>query len=169
MTQWTIRTVRSEDLEQCAMIEAAGFPAQEAASKQVIAARIAAYPEHFLVAVDEDNVPIGYVMGPVISQPYLEDWMFGDTSAHRMDGMYQAVFSVCVREDMRCRGVAAGLLEAFYVRACRMGLRAVTLTCKKEKIGYYETLGYRDCGIAKSVHGNAVWYNMMRPCTCTNA
>lgn len=163
--QWTIRTVRSEDLEPCAAIEMSGFPETEAASKRDIAARIAAYPQHFLVAVSDDGTVIGYVMGPVIRVPYLEDWMFGDVTAHHPDsGLYQAVFSVCVREDMRRRGVAADLLETLYVRACRAGLRAVTLTCKAEKIRYYESVGYCNCGLAESVHGNAVWYNMMRLC-----
>ena len=58
-------------------------------------------------------------------------------------------------------GVAAALIEEFCARAKAQGRRGVTLTCKKEKIEYYSRFGFRLLGVAASVHGGAVWYDMV--------
>ena len=34
------------------------------------------------------------------------------------------------------------------------------LTCKKHLIDFYSGFGFVNCGISKSVHGGAVWYDM---------
>ena len=34
------------------------------------------------------------------------------------------------------------------------------LTCKEKLIPFYEGFGYVNCGVSKSVHGGAVWYDM---------
>ena len=35
------------------------------------------------------------------------------------------------------------------------------LTCKDRLIPYYEKFGYRNLGVSASVHGGAVWYDMI--------
>ena len=49
---YCIREVRPDDLSVCTLIETLGFPPAEGASRESIAARIEAYPSHFLVAED---------------------------------------------------------------------------------------------------------------------
>ena len=41
------------------------------------------------------------------------------------------------------------------------GMRGMILTCKAALIPYYERFGYRNKGISASVHGGAVWYDMV--------
>ena len=156
-----IREVRPDDLSICTLIEMLGFPPAEGAPREAIAARIEAYPSHFLVAEDECGVPVGYIMGAVTDSETITDDMFDSAACHKEDGAYQAVFSVCVHPANQRHGVAAALIEEFCTRAKAQGRRGVTLTCKKEKIGYYSRFGFCLRGVAASVHGGAVWYDMV--------
>ena len=35
------------------------------------------------------------------------------------------------------------------------------LTCKEGLIPFYEAFGYRNLGVSASVHGGAMWYDMV--------
>ena len=35
------------------------------------------------------------------------------------------------------------------------------MTCKDRLIGFYERFGYKNLGLSQSVHGGAVWYDMI--------
>ena len=156
-----IRTAVPTDLEQCAAIEAACFPPEQAASREDLRRRLAAYPEHILVGVLDGKL-VGYIMGPVIRQPYLTDEMFADTSCHDPCGDYQAVFSLAVLPDFQRRGFGRQLVLSMVEQAKREGRRTVTLTCRDFKVGYYASLGFHDHGVADSVHGGVSWHNMVR-------
>ena len=41
------------------------------------------------------------------------------------------------------------------------GKKGLILTCKDRLIHYYEKFGYVNMGISQSVHGGAVWYDMI--------
>lgn len=155
----SIRPARMEDLARCAAIEAACFPKEQAASPASIRERIAAYPDHFLVG-ELDGGIAGYVMGPVIPQGHIADEMFGDVSCHGEGNPWQAVFSLAVHPAWRGRGYGRDLLNALIAQARGEGRRGVTLTCLERKLGYYESFGFENQGVAQSVHGGAVWYNM---------
>ena len=89
--------------------------------------------------------------------------MFGDTSCH--DGAYpwQSVFSLAVHPDWQGRGYGRDLLDALIAQSRREGRRGVTLTCLERKLGYYGSFGFENRGVSKSVHGGAVWYDMVLP------
>ena len=154
-----IRSVQPADLDRCAEIEEACFPPEQGASREAIRARIAAYPRHFLLG-EAEGVIVGYVMGPVIDQPTIADEMFDNTLCHREDNPYQSVFSLAVHPDFQRRGYGRLLLNALIDQAHREGRRAVTLTCRDYKVAYYESFGFQNRGVAGSVHGGVVWYDM---------
>lgn len=158
----TVRPVRPEDLDRCAAIEAACFPREQAASREAIRERIAAYGDHILVGEAAGEL-IGFVMGPVIDTPAITDAMFADAACHRAEGSCQAVFSLAVRPDFQGRGCGRELLEACIALARREGRRAVVLTCLERKLAYYESFGFENRGVSGSVHGGAVWYDMLLP------
>lgn len=158
----TIRPVSAADLDRCAEIEAACFPPEQAAGRESIRRRIAAYPRHFLLGEREGTV-VGYVMGPVIDQPTIADEMFADAGCHDPAGPYQAVFSLAVHPDCQRRGYGRELMEALIAQARREGRKAVTLTCRSHKVAFYESFGYQNHGVAASVHGGVVWYDMILP------
>lgn len=158
----TVRPAVIADLDRCAAIEAACFPEEQAASRESIRARIAAYPDHFLVG-EKGGVIVGYAMGPVIAAPTIADEMFADTSCHDPGNPYQSVFSLAVHPDFQRRGYARILLNALIAQARREGRQAVTLTCRDVKVAYYESFGFRNHGVSGSVHGGVVWYDMILP------
>lgn len=154
-----IRHARPEDAQRCAAIEAACFPPEQAASLRAMENRIAAYPRHVLLGELAGEV-VGFVMGPVIDQPTIVDEMFADVSCHRDDGPYQSVFSLAVHPDFQRRGYGRQLLDALILQARRENRLAVTLTCREHKVAYYESFGFKNLGVAASVHGGVTWYDM---------
>ena len=87
--------------------------------------------------------------------------MFEDISLHNPRGAYQAIFGLDVAEEFRGQGIAADLMRTMIRRAGNQGRAGLILTCKERLIGFYEKLGYRLLGLSKSVHGGAVWYDMI--------
>lgn len=168
-TRYTIRRVRMEDLEEAAQVELLCFPIAEAATKESLKFRIQTFPDSFLVAVaqPEDEreggrgAIIGFINGCVTNDTVIRDEMFEDASYHVPDGDYQAIFGLDVIPEWRRHGVAADLMEHLIEDARRKGRKGLILTCKDKLIHYYEKFGYRNMGLSASVHGGAVWYDMI--------
>ena len=160
--EYRIRTARPEDLEQITAVEEACFPAAEAAGREQFKERLAAYPESFLVAqlMKSDRI-IGFINGAVTDERTISDEMFEDASLHNPAGAYQAVFGLDVAEEFRGQGIASDLMRALIEKAGHQGRAGLILTCKERLIGFYERQGYRLMGLSKSVHGGAVWYDMI--------
>ena len=53
------------------------------------------------------------------------------------------------------------LMEHMIGDARAKGRRGSILTCKDRLIHYYEKFGYKNMGVSASVHGGAVWYDML--------
>lgn len=64
-------------------------------------------------------------------------------------------------EAFRRRGVAAALMNRMIETARERGKKGLILTCKDRLIHYYEKFGYVNLGLSRSVHGGAVWYDMI--------
>lgn len=157
-----VRPAAMADLERCAAVEAACFPPEQAASRERIRSRIAAYGDHILVG-ELDGTVVGYAMGPVIGQDTIEDAMFADTGCHDKDNPWQSVFSLAVHPDWQDRGYGREMLNALIELARREGRKGVTLTCLDRKRAYYESFGFQNRGVSGSVHGGALWYDMVLP------
>lgn len=157
-----VRPAVMADLERCAEIESLCFPPAQAASREVLRRRIQAYPETVLVG-ELDGEIVGYVMGPVIRQSTITDEMFADPGCGWFHNPYQAVFSLAVHPDFQGRDYGRILLGELIRASRKSGRRGVVLTCKEEKIAYYESFGFENRGVSKSVHGGAVWYDMLLP------
>ena len=158
---YTIRNVKAEDLDQVTEVEALCFPAAEAATGESLRTRIETFPESFLVAEDESGKIIGFINGCVTDERTIRDEMFEDSGLHRADGMYQSIFGLDVIPEYRRQGVAADLMNHLIQTAKARGKKGMILTCKDRLIHYYEKFGYRSLGISGSVHGGAVWYDML--------
>lgn len=155
-----IRTATMDDLDKITAVEAACFPPEEAAKKEEFAGRLNAYPEHFWL-LEEGGELIAFIDGMVTDDETICDEMFEDASRHRESGKWQAIFGVNTLPGYRRKGYAASLMEQVILDARRQGRKGVILTCKEEMIPFYEAFGYQNQGISSSVHGGAVWYDMM--------
>ena len=71
----TIRTATPADLKAITALEAACFPAAEAATEADFAARLAVYPDHFWL-LEEDGNLISFIDGLVTDEPVLRDEMY---------------------------------------------------------------------------------------------
>ena len=160
MTDISIRLVTMDDLDAVTAVEAECFPAAEAATRSSFEQRIRTFPESFFVAVHDDRI-IGFINGCVTDELTIRDEMFEDSSLHNPAGCYQSIFGLDVIEEFRCQGIAAKLMEHMIEDARMHGRKGLILTCKDRLIHYYAKFGYQNLGVSASVHGGAVWYDML--------
>lgn len=160
MTDISIRLVTMDDLDAVTAVEAECFPAAEAATRSSFEQRIRTFPESFFVAVHGGRI-IGFINGCVTDERTIRDEMFEDSSLHNSDGCYQSIFGLDVIEEYRCQGIAAKLMEHMIEDARMHGRKGLILTCKDRLIHYYAKFGYQNLGVSASVHGGAVWYDML--------
>ena len=155
-----IRQVKKEDLGAVTHVEAVCFPEAEAATEASLKQRIATFPESFFVA-EKDGEIIGFINGCVTDERTIRDEMFEDASLHHPDGAYQSIFGLDVIPEYQHQGLASRLMRHLIEDARQKGRKGLILTCKDRLIGFYETFGYRSLGVSASVHGGAVWYDMI--------
>lgn len=154
-----VRTATMEDLDAVTAVEAACFPAAEAATRDEFAARLAVYPNHFWL-LEEDGRLVSFINGLVSDEPTIRDEMFADAAFHNEQGAWQMVFGVNTLPEYRRRGLAGEVMQRVIADARAQGRKGCVLTCKDRLVHYYETFGYRSEGVSASTHGGAVWYDM---------
>ncbi|HJB25836.1 MAG TPA: GNAT family N-acetyltransferase [Firmicutes bacterium] len=155
-----IRLVHPDDLQVVTQIEAACFPAAEAAPQEELSKRIQAFPTHFWILEEKDK-PIGFINGMVTDNRTICDEMFENAFLHRENGAYQSVFGLDVLPEYRCKGYAAKLMQTLIDHAKQDGRRGCILTCKEHLLHYYAKFGYKNLGVSASKHGGATWYDML--------
>lgn len=154
-----IRTATMADLDAVTAVEAACFPAAEAATRDEFAARLAVYPNHFWL-LEEDGRLVSFINGLVSDEPTIRDEMFANAAFHNEHGAWQMVFGVNTLPEYRRRGLAGEVMRQVIADARSQGRKGCVLTCKDRLVHYYETFGYRSEGVSASTHGGAVWYDM---------
>lgn len=158
--EWNFRTAQLSDLDRVTEIEYICFPAEQAATRAAFEQRIKTFPSHFIL-LEHEGTPIGFVNGAVLDARYIEDEMYERTDSHNEQGAYQSVYGLDVLPEYRGRGLAHKLMTQLIDQAKKEGRRGVTLTCLDEKIGFYETMGFKNEGVSDSSHGGVVWNNMI--------
>lgn len=157
----TIRNAKIEEGPLLARIERLCFPPAEAAEEAEVLKRIQTFPENFFVA-EADGKVVGFINGGNTDKPVLPDEFYHDITMHRPDGAYQTVFGLNVLEEYRRNGIGEKLVRHYAKVAEERGKKAVILTCKEQKIHFYEKCGFQYYGVADSSHGGATWYNMQK-------
>lgn len=156
----TIRTATMADLEAIARVEAACFPAAEAAAREEFRERLKYYPNHFWLMFDGERL-ISFVDGFVTNEQDLTDEMYSNAGLHNEAGKWQMIFGVNTLPECRCRGYAGQLIRRAISDAREQGRKGLVLTCKPEKVTYYLQFGFQNEGISQnSTHGGAVWHQM---------
>ena len=156
----TIETVEEADIAALAQLEACCFPKEEAADEAALRRRARAFPKSFLV-MKKDGVIIGMINGCVSNQQVICDAMYEDESLHDPCGAYQTVFGLDVHPAHQHQGYARALMQAFIKTAQTEQRTGMVLTCKKHLVPFYEQFGFHNMGVSDSVHGGAVWYDML--------
>lgn len=154
-----IRKATSADVEAVAAVEAACFPAAEAATEAEFRDRLAVYGNHFLLLFDEERL-VGFIDGFVTDEKDLRDEMYADASLHDEQGAWQMIFGLNTVPPYRRRGCAGRLIEALKTEARKEGRKGIVLTCKDKLVPYYARFGFVSEGVSGSTHGGVTWYQM---------
>lgn len=154
-----IRTATLQDLDAVAALEAACFPPAEAATRRSLEERLKVFGQHFLLLTQGEEL-IGFINGMVTDLPDLEDRMYERADLHNERGAWQMIFGLDVREEDRCHGYGARLVQVMTEHARSQGRRGLVLTCKEYRLAYYAKLGFADEGFCGSVHGGVRWHQM---------
>ncbi len=159
-----VRRAVPADLEGVTMVEAAAFPAAEAASGDSFRWRLEHLGDSFFVAELPDEQGIYRIIGLIDARPTyderLTDELFENGGV--VAGENQAIMGLAVLPEYQAMGVGSRLMGDFINEMKSSGYRHILLTCKEEKITYYERFGYENLGVSASVHGGARWYDMIR-------
>ncbi len=159
MDELQIRTGRMDDLDAVTAVEAACFPAPEAATRADFAGRLSHYPGHFWLMFEGARL-VSFVDGFVTDCPDLTDEMYANPALHSENGAWQMIFGVNTVPDCRKRGYAGKLLRRAVADARAQGRKGLVLTCKEALIPFYAKFGFVDEGISASTHGSVVWHQM---------
>lgn len=100
-----IRNATMDDLQAIAAVEAACFPAAEAATAEEFAGRLAHYAGHFWLLLEQGEL-VAFVDGFCTDTPDLTDEMYADAALHDENGAWQMIFGVNTLPRCRCRGYA---------------------------------------------------------------
>ena len=154
-----IRTAAMKDLAALTAIEAACFPAAEAATETDFSKRLSVYPDHFWL-LEQDGEVVSFVNGMVTDEADLRDEMYADASLHDPNGAWQMIFGVNTLTQYRRQGLAEQVLRRVIADAKAQRRKGCVLTCKEPLVHYYAKLGFENEGVSESTHGGVVWYAM---------
>ncbi len=158
--EFTIRTATMADLEAVAQVEAACFPAAEAATAEEFRQRLAVYPAHFWLLFQGERL-ISFVDGFATDEEDLTDRMFARAELHQPEGAWQMIFGVNTLPEFRRQGLAGRLINRAIADARAQGRRGLVLTCKEQLVHWYGGFGFVDEGITPhSTHGGVAWHQM---------
>ena len=155
-----IRTATLYDLDSIAGVEAACFPASEAATREQFQERLKYYASHFWLMFDDDKL-IAFVDGLVTDDKDLTDAMYSHAEIHNEAGTWQMIFGVNTLPEYRKHGYAGKLIKRAINDSREQGRKGLVLTCKDKLVNYYAKFGFINEGTSDSQHGGVKW-NQMR-------
>lgn len=160
---YKFRNASVQDINEIASIESQGYPPDEAATLDSLQFRQREAPEAFMVAhrhdQDKGGSIEGYVCGTCTDSSKLQH---ESMSNHVPHGKTLCIHSVCVRDNLKRRGLGSAMLETYlkhmpgalpHVKECR-------LICKEHLIGFYREAGFQLEGRSDVVHGKDPWYEL---------
>ncbi len=154
----TIRPVQRGDLPRVAALEQASYPADEAATPEMLDYRFTWAGEAFLVAADAAGEVVGFVCGTRARSATLTHESMRE---HDPTGESLCVHSVVVAPAERHKGVGSALVRAIVARAGALpGVVRVLLICKEPLIELYRRAGFRLVGTSAVAVGVDPWFAM---------
>lgn len=155
----TCRKAVISDMPRVYEIELESFPPAEAATLEKYQWRFAHYPDYFFVGEADGKITTVVEIIPTAEKTVKDDIF---EMLELPNGKNAAILSVMTASDYRTRGMAGMLLSYAIDKMKDAGMTDACLTCKNHLIHYYGSFGFKNAGISESVHGGAVWYDMVR-------
>lgn len=159
MNEIIIRHVLPKDLDDCFLVETAGFPPEEAATRDTIKLRIDTFPQGFFVAEMNGKV-VGILNSAATDKDDISDEELKQLIGHDPNGKNMVIFALAVLPEFQKQGISRQLMAKFVEEARARKKENVLLLCKQHLIAYYERLGFDHVGLSRSRHGGAEWHEM---------
>jgi GNAT superfamily N-acetyltransferase len=150
-----------QQLNDAIDLEAASYPADEAASPETLRYRAEVAPELFrILAADQSERVLGFVCATAAPQGTTH-LTVESMANHDVHGTVVCIHSVVVRPDMRRRGLGVDLVIA-YVRELKESGRyeKALLLSKQRLIPFYQQAGFSLDGPSPVQHGADVWFEL---------
>ncbi|MCD7726435.1 MAG: GNAT family N-acetyltransferase [Clostridiales bacterium] len=161
LEKFEFRTIHISEAKQAADIEQVCFPPNEACSEKHMIERIETASDLFLVAIDKENGRIaGFLNGIATDEYQFRDEFFTDASLHHPNGKNIMLLGLEVLPEYRKQGLAHEIVFQYLRRESDRDRKMVTLTCLKNKVKFYEKMGFMDRGLSGSTWGDEEWYEM---------
>ena len=159
--RYLFRSIRPEEGEAAAEIEAVCFPPNEACSREMMLRRAALAQDLFLVAEDRETGGIaGFLNGLATEEERFRDEFFTDAELHDPAGRTVMLCGLDVLPAYRGQGLARELVAVYCRRERERGRGRLVLTCLEDKVAMYEGMGFRDLGLSASSWGGESWHEM---------
>lgn len=158
------------DLDIVSEYEEKSYHPDEAASKEQLERRIhyaaESGPELFTVARNtENNQVVGFLCTTLTTSDLVTD---ESMSKHEPNGKTVCLHSVCVSPDYRKQGIATRLMSTWIKQLEEVNAKQVTkkynriaLLSRPRLVGLYESVGFKNVGVSKVVHGPEPWIDMI--------
>ena len=161
--RFEFRSIRPEEADEAADIEAICFPPNEACSREHIKERVAVAADEFLVAADKATGKLaGFINGIATDETLFRDEFFTDASLHDPDGRVLMILGLDVRPEYRKQGLGRELVFNCCRREQAKGRHMAVLTCLPRLVKMYEKMGFEDRGESNSTWGGEKWHEMQR-------
>ena len=159
MSHVTFRQATAADIDRCYEIESAAYPADEAATREKIAIRIARYPQGFLCMELHGEV-IGFINAGCAWEVVMSDEAFKELVGHDPQAPNAVIMSVVLHPDYQGKGLSTALMQAFIEHMRQQGKTAIYLMCKAQYLEMYKRFGYQFLKKSDSTHGGEAWFEM---------
>ncbi|CAE6527153.1 unnamed protein product [Rhizoctonia solani] len=159
--------VRSDEVEAAHELEAAGYPADEAASLDALRYRQSVAPDFFLGAYIPTCAPapralIGFIVSTLSPSPALTHHSM-EVHEPEPKPSSACIHSVCVSSAYHRRGVALKLVQTYLERLEQMpGVARALLICKAHLKPLYARAGFEEVGPSAVAHGKDPWFEMRK-------
>lgn len=161
MSHVTFRQATAADIDRCYEIESAAYPADEAATREKIAIRIARYPQGFL-CMEQHGEVIGFINAGCAWEVVMSDEAFKELVGHDPAAPNAVIMSVVLHPDYQGQGLSTQMMQAFIAHLRQQGKTAIYLMCKAQYLEMYKRFGYQFLKRSDSTHGGEEWFEMMQ-------
>ncbi|GLD98977.1 hypothetical protein PINS_up007695 [Pythium insidiosum] len=152
------------DVTRVIAMEAASYPADEAADAAKIRFRLQQAPAFFRIArLAPDNTLVGFVNATLSTEQTLTEHAM---STHDADGALLCIHSVVIDSAFRRRGLAKKMLLAYvkYVVDECPQVRRIALIAKTPLVAFYVQCGFRVTRLSPVTHGQDPWFEFELDC-----
>lgn len=154
-----ISNASAADIDALHEIETLSFPEDKAASRKAFEYRLNSFPQWFFKAEYNGRI-VGLIDGSPSDNEYITDDLYQVGGEFNVNGKNLLIFGLAVNPNYRHRGIAHRLMNHIIHTAKAQGKKRISFTCKESLIPFYESFGYENHGISKSVIGNTTNYDM---------